>query len=79
MSRIPSDEPRIDVDVKDSKPGADVSTVVHLDKNRRSHGPACESMVLTIGCELPTGRAEVLFASSAHAHRRASCGSASNP
>ena len=28
MSRIPRDEPRIDVDVKDIKPGADVPTVV---------------------------------------------------
>jgi hypothetical protein len=72
MSRIPRNEPRIDLDVKDSKPGADVPTVVHLDNNRRSHGTACKGMVLTAGCELLTGRAEVLFASSAHAHRRAS-------
>jgi hypothetical protein len=40
MSRIPRDEPRIDVDVKDIKPGADVPTVVHLDNNSRSHGTA---------------------------------------
>jgi hypothetical protein len=52
MSRIPRNEPRIDLDVKDSKPGADVPTVVHLDNNRRSHGTACKGMVLTAGCEL---------------------------
>jgi hypothetical protein len=72
MSRIPRDEPRIDVDVKDSKPAANVPTIVRLDNNRRSHGTACKGMVLTAGCELLTGRAEVLFASSAHAYRRAS-------
>ena len=32
MSRIPR-EPRIGVDVKDSKPGADVPTVVRLDNS----------------------------------------------